>query len=150
VKGDVSLVKDVTYFVRDIVPFVERLTAASRRLVIIANISIPVPNQSAKIFRALHGEDQAPLPGHEELLPVLWDMGLLPDVRVLSPEPLRFQTRESAIETTVAQNQASGLREDPKRTIEAHFDEGFEPRPGGFAWRTPSELRMILITWQTK
>ena len=41
IQGDVTLVSSVTYFVRDIVPFVRKLEAASRRRVIILVWSEP-------------------------------------------------------------------------------------------------------------
>ena len=55
IQGDVVITADVTYFVRDIVPFVEKLTATARRRVIIAVWNIPPPNRSARLFRLVHG-----------------------------------------------------------------------------------------------
>jgi len=88
ISGDVSLASSVTYFVHDIVPCIEKMVTASRRRVIILLWSVPSPNQSAPLFRLVYGAEQAPAPGHRELLPVLWEMGLLPDVRVLPDAPL--------------------------------------------------------------
>src|SRR4030095_6268652 len=45
--GDVSLASSVTYFVHDIVLFIENMVAASRRRVLITLWSVPSPNQSA-------------------------------------------------------------------------------------------------------
>ena len=86
VEGDVALTCDVTYFVRDIVPFLEKMQAVARRRVMILVWSEPPPNRGAGLFRRVYGEPLAPMPGHRELLPVLWDMGILPDVHVL-PAP---------------------------------------------------------------
>ncbi len=86
IEGDVVLTCDVTYFVRDIVPFIEKMQSVSRRRVMIMVWSEPPPNRGAELFRRVFDEPLAPMPGHRELLPVLWDMGILPDVRVL-PEP---------------------------------------------------------------
>jgi 2-polyprenyl-3-methyl-5-hydroxy-6-metoxy-1,4-benzoquinol methylase len=72
IQGDVTLVSSVTYFVRDIVPFVRKLEAASRRRVIILVWSEPPPNLRSRLFRLVYGEELAPLPGHRALLPVLW------------------------------------------------------------------------------
>ena len=83
VEGDVVLTCDVTYFVRDIVPFLEKMQVAARRRVMILVWSEPPPNRGADLFRRVYGEPLAPMPGHRELLPVLWDMGVLPDARVL-------------------------------------------------------------------
>ena len=79
--GDVSLAASVTYFVHDIVPLHRENGRRLRRRVLITLWSVPSPNQSAPpSFRLVYGEEQAPAPGHRELLPVLWDMGILPDV----------------------------------------------------------------------
>ena len=86
VMGDVALVAHVTYFVRDIVPFLEKLRAATRRLVVISVLSEPMPNRFADFFRAFHGEPKVELPGYQELLPVLWALDVLPEVRVFPAE----------------------------------------------------------------
>ena len=88
ISGDVSMASSVTYFVRDIAPFIEKMVAASRRRVMLTLWSVPTDDQSAPLFRLVYGEEKAPVPGYRELLPVLWEMGILPDVRVLPDAPL--------------------------------------------------------------
>jgi SAM-dependent methyltransferase len=78
VVGDVALVCHVTYFVRDIVPFIEKLHRASWRRVIIVFRQHHRPIRGSEVFRVIHNQAQALVPGHEELLPLLWEMGLLP------------------------------------------------------------------------
>src|SRR5262247_2759699 len=87
-QGDVALTSNVTYFVREIVPFIEKLATAARRRVMITVWSVANPNQSAPLFRLVYGEEPVPAPGYRELLPVLWDLSLLPDVHVLPGVPL--------------------------------------------------------------
>ena len=62
IEGDVVFSGCVTYFVRDIVPFVEKLAAAARRRVMITLWSEPPPCRGAPLFRLAHGEDQELLP----------------------------------------------------------------------------------------
>ena len=105
VEGDVAVTCDVTYFIRDIVPFIEKMQSVARRRVMITVWSEPPPNRGADLFRRVYGEPLAPMPGHRDLLPVLWDMGILPDVRVL-PDPTwwedwHYPTREEAIESVI-------------------------------------------------
>jgi hypothetical protein len=85
-QGDVTLTSNVTYFVREIVPFVTKLASAARR-VMITVWSVANPNQNAALFRLVYGAEQAPVPGYRELLPVLWELGILPDVHVLPGAP---------------------------------------------------------------
>lgn len=153
VEGDVTLVFNVTYFVADIVPFVEKLVAASRRRVIIGVWSVPPPAQNAGLFRVLFEEEQVLTPGHRELLPVLWEMGVLPDVRVL---PERFArrvptppTREEAVKAWL-DNQSPRDRATAERRLEARFDELFTKAEDGYhpTWRP--DPREVLITWETR
>jgi SAM-dependent methyltransferase len=154
VEGDVSLVVNVTYFVRDVVPFIEKLVAASRERVIIATSITPPPDQTARLFQLLHGEPPSPVPSYRQLLPVLWEMGIVPDVRIL------HEARASALGGVHASRDAAldALRDrrwdDAKWTsmramFEAHFDELFEAFGGGYRRRLSGDPRMILVTWPT-
>lgn len=150
VEGDVSLVAHVTYFVREIVPFLDKLAAASRRRVLIYLESIPPPIQTADFFRLVYGEELEPVPGHPELLAVLWEMGILPDVRVLPEPPPAFPTRDAALERAL---NATWLRAEDRAVagaaIEQHFDALYVAADGGFRIRRAQNVRELLITWDT-
>jgi len=151
--GDVVITANVTYFVRDIVSFVRAMEAAARRRVVISVWSIPPPNQAAAVYEVIHGEPMAPVPGHRELLPVLWDLGILPDVRVL-PLPRRHSnrvppqpTRDQMVVAAVASQPVA----DPDRAralVEAHFDDLFAHGDEGYAPIWPAGVREMLITWE--
>ena len=155
VAGDVVVTCDVTYFVRDIVPFVRRMEAAARRRVMITVWSEPPPNRGADLFRRVYGEPQAPMCGHRQLLPVLWEMGVLPEVRVL-PDPSwwetwHFPTRDEAVESVLfGRWSREPDRERARKIFEEQFDEIFSPDGEGYRaiWRAP--MRELLITWETK
>ena len=83
IEGDVSIVSHVTYFVPDIETFIRKLEASTQRLIVIDVTATPNPNRGADVFEAMWGEKQALVPGYRELLPVLWEMGILPGVKVL-------------------------------------------------------------------
>ena len=153
IEGDVVMCSDVTYFVRDIVPFIEKMQASARRRVMILVWSEPPPNRGADLFRRVYGEPLAPMPGHRELLPVLWDIGILPDIRVLPAptwwETWQYATREEALDSVIfGRWSREGVREQARGIFEAQFDELFAPHyNGGYRaiWRTP--MRELLITW---
>ena len=158
-QGDVALTANVTYFVRDIVRFIEKLATAARRRVMITVWSVANPNQSAKLFHLVYGEEPVAVPGHRELLPVLWELGILPDVHVLpgvprvqggpmgAPLP---QTPEDAVQLAL-QGQWLGPHDHARalHLITEHFSELFASHPDGFRplWR--QEAREVLITWET-
>ena len=154
VTGDVVFSADVAYFVRDIVSFVEKLEAAARRRVMITLWSVSPPNSFGPLFRLVYGEEQAPVPGFQQLMAVLWEMGILPDLRML-PEPPWWEgdvlsTREEALQAAV---EGSWLREEDRgmarEVFDKNFDQLFSSGVDGFRplWREPS--RELLITWET-
>lgn len=155
IQGDVVVCADVTYFVRDIVPFIARLQAAARRRVILTVWSVPPRNRRAALFRLIYGEEQAWAPGYRELLAVLWDMDILPDVRAL-PEPPWWDT-----EVPVTPDQAVELalqsewlqppdQERVRALVNTHFQALFASDSEGLhpLWR--ADARELLITWETR
>ena len=154
IEGDVTLTCDVTYFVRDIVPFVEKMQLAARRRVIILVWSEPPPNRGSDLFRRVYGEPLAPMPGHRELLPVLWDLGVLPNLQVL-PDPTwwedwHYRTKEEALDSVIfGRWSGDDVRDRARRIFDEQFNELFVAEGNGYRaiWRQP--MRELLITWET-
>lgn len=153
-EADVAVSADVTYFVRDIIPFIESLEAASRRRVMLIVWSEPPPNRRAEPFRLVYGEELAPVPGHTHLLPVLWEMGILPDLRVMPLPPWwesdAIPTREEAVQLELQSSWImQGDQEYARGILEAHFDDLFGRKSDGYhpLWR--KGMRELLITWET-
>jgi hypothetical protein len=158
IQGDIAVTSNVTYFVRDIVRFIGNLETTVRRRVIITVWSVANPNQSTKLFQLVYGEPQAAVPGHRELLPALWELGILPDVQVLpglpkvpgGPMGARLpQTPEEAVQLALQgqwlapqdQARAHSLIEERFQELYAATSEGFRP-----LWR--EDARELLITWE--
>jgi hypothetical protein len=152
VTGDVLLVLHVTYFVPQIVPFIEKLVASSRERVIIGTTVTPPPNQSAALYELLNGEPLALVPGYRELLPVLWDMGIVPDVRVLDRAEATtlggiFESREEALHSAITGPRPALSEAEAMALLDARFDELFVAVAGGYRRRPSGDPRMMLITW---
>jgi hypothetical protein len=81
--GTVALVNHVTYLTREIVPFIEQLEQVGRRRVLITVNSPPPPSWHRVLYHLVHGETEEVVPGHVELVNVLWELDILPDIRVL-------------------------------------------------------------------
>jgi SAM-dependent methyltransferase len=160
-QGTVALVNHVTYFTRDIVPFIEKLErAASRRVILTVNVP-PPPSWNRVLFQLVHGEAEEVVPGHAELMNVLWEMGRLPDLKTLPPQNVRhfgpLPTRAAAV-AFAAQRLASeqwahwpaapAFEARARGRIEQHFEELFAQGADGFTPRWITGGREILITWQ--
>ena len=161
--GTLALANHVAYLTRDIVPFIEKLERAGRRRILITVNSPPPPSWQRVLFELVHGEEEVVVPGHAELVNVLWELDILPDIRVL-PLPsagpiIRVPTRETAIAGAVTRFRgdqwsfwplASDLEQRLHSILGARFDELFAAGDDGLSprWITPG--REILITWQPK
>lgn len=159
VEGDVALVAHVTYFVPKITPFIEKLRAATRRRVIVGARSVPPPNHVAPVFRLAHDVELAPVPGPDELLAVLAEMGIDAELIDVAPAalPATFpigQTPEDAVKFEVEAAVRAGWlkKEDGDRLaglVEQHFDELFAKTERGYMRRVALDARDLLITWET-
>ena len=152
VTADVALSAHVIYFVRDIVAFIQKLIASARRRVIIYINSFANPNRSDRLFHLVYGEEQATLPANRELMEVFWEMGIIPDVRVL-PIAAGGQnptTRGAAIEQALGGTWlAAGDRDKAAGVLESHFDQLFSHENDGYKALWQPQGRELLITWET-
>ena len=153
--ADISFTADVTYFIRDISAFIRQLEITASRRVMITIWSEPPPNRNGKIFQLVYGEMQSLLPGQAQLMPVLWDMGIFPDVYVLPECPWwdnqRSLVKDEAVEMVLEDRVIRPEDRDRARSlIEDNFDRLFSSSEIGFhpLWR--SDIRELLITWETK
>ena len=160
-QGSVALVNHVTYLTRDIVPFIEKLERAGSRRVILTVNAPPPPSWNRVLFRLVHGEAEEVVPGHAELMSVLWEMGRLPDLTMLLPPNVRYivplPSRAAALAYAVqrlANEQwahwpvAAAFEAHARATVEQHFDELYAQGPDGFTPRWIALGREVLITWQ--
>ena len=91
--------------------------------------------------------------GQAELLAALWEMGILPDVRVL-PEVPWWETELPKTKDDSIQKILDGSWLDPadheraRNAIEPRFEELYVASPEGYRplWRKP--MREVLVTWE--
>ncbi|HXP32294.1 MAG TPA: class I SAM-dependent methyltransferase [Stellaceae bacterium] len=160
-QGTVALVNHVTYLTRDIVPFIEKLERAGSRRVILTVNAPPPPSWNRVLFRLVHGEAEEVVPGHAELMNVLWEMGRLPDltmlasptVRLIVPLPSRAAALAFAVQRVTNEQWAhwpvaAALEARTRAMVEQHFDELYAQGADGFTPRWITMGREVLITWQ--
>ena len=152
-EADLVVSADVTYFIAEIEPFLLAMDRAARRRAALLTWTVPPPNVNAALFRRAFGVEEAPAPSFRELLPVLWEAGIAPDVRVLDewfswPEQLPTD-EQSAIGFALGELEPRDVERARERIAAALGDlyerggEVWRPR-----WRTPSQA--MLISWRTE
>jgi SAM-dependent methyltransferase len=161
-RGSLALVNHVTYLTRDIVAFVQKLEVAASRRVLITVNSPPPPSWNRELFRLVYDEAEEIVPGHVELVNVLWEMGIEPDVRMLPGATSAFPaspTRETAIQVGLALFPGDQwalwplgpeLEARVRQTLDARFDELFTLTADGYVPGWPRPGREVLITWEPR
>ena len=149
--AEIALVVDVTYFVAEIEPFLAKLDATAGRRAIVSIWDPTPPNWDAALFDLVYGEPLSPVPGQQALIPVLWEMGILPEVLIL-PEPFSwpspaFESREDAVRYALRDVEAEPGGEHEQR-LEAKFDSLFRYEAGEFQPRWRPNAPGVLITWE--
>ena len=152
--GDVIHLSDVTYFVRDIVPFIAKLHNSAARRVLIT-VWRPAPGDfNAPLRQILFGTAPPRWPGLPELAAVLWEMGLLPEIYPLpelpwwTPEAGGGLSTEAAVEFAVSQ--LGETDENARSLVEANFEQLFQRDAVGFTPRWINSAREVLLTWETR
>ena len=146
--ADLVLCANVVYGIKEIVPFLSKLNAhAHDRVVSVAWMDAP-PSIFSPLWRAVHQEERIELPALPELLPVLWEMGIFPNIEMLETGPPRaapnmdvalavarqmlFVRPESEEDRRLQQ----AAREMAVETSEGVTLRGYRPRPQAvLSWR---------------
>ncbi len=147
---DIVLCANVVYGVAEIEPFVRKLAeAASDRVAIVVYMDAPLSRMSA-LWAEVHGEKRIDMPGLPELLPVLWEMEIYPNVEMLPPATgtRTLPNLETAI--AVARHflyvEAGSEKEERLRQIAPRF---VVETPEGVAMRGGSERPQGVVWWRT-
>lgn len=97
--ADVVLCSHVVYGVADIRPFLQKLHDHARERVIMVSFVDSPQSGVAPLWEPVYGEERINLPALPELMNMLWEMGIYPSVRMLSPTgPHVFESVEAAVE----------------------------------------------------
>ncbi len=158
--GTVALVNHVTYLTRDIGSFIEKLERTGSRRVIVTVHAPPPTHRQHQLFELVYGEPEQRAPGHEALMAVLWEAGILPDLRMLggvprveSPQATRTAAIEAAVENFKGEQWAfwpyePSLKQRIADVLDAHFDSLFAAGAEGFLPNWPEYGRDVLMTWR--
>ena len=158
--GTFALVNHVVYLTPDIVPFVRALEKAGPRRVLMTVAEPPPPAWHRVLYELVYGEPEEVVPGLVELVNVLWELDILPDVHVLGP--LREPPKVSAPDREQVMRQASEKFRDQwafwplgaqvesrlAEILDKNFDELFRESEEGIEASWICLGPEVLITWQ--
>ena len=147
--ADTVVCAHVVYGVEAIEPFIRKLVAhASKRVAMFAFFEAP-PSRVAPFWRAGYGEERINMPALPELLQVVWEMDIYPDVEMLEAgSPQTFDSVDEAIEQSRRFLWVMPDTEQDKRYQEAARELLVET-PEGFVIKGARPRRQGLISWRT-
>ena len=149
--ADLVLAANVVYGVTEIVPFVQGLNDHAKDVVVIvAYMDSPVSMMSP-LWKAVHGDDRISLPGAPELLPVLWEAGICPNVQMIAPERAGSRaapSMEAAIAIARVFLQVEPGSDADERLVAAAPEYAVEAPNGGVTLRQPQVRPQAMIWWR--
>ena len=143
--ADVVLCSHVVYGVADVVSFVEKLSAYAKERVLMFMESPQA--WLSPFWSAVHLEERVDLPALPELLNVLWEKGIYPDLEMLEKRaPQAFESREAAMEQLRGRLYVSPGSKQERRLLAA-ADELLVETPEGLTVRGAHDRRQGLVSW---
>lgn len=146
--ADLALCAHVVYGVAEIEPFLRKLESHAReRVALVAYVESPL-NQTGPLWERVHGERRIHLPGLPEIVVVLWEMGIYPDVAMVPPQPPpAVSGREEALKLLRGLLYVSPDTEADRRLQESLTDMLVEV-PEGVVLSSARPRRQGIISWR--
>jgi SAM-dependent methyltransferase len=146
--ADVVLSAHVIYMVEDIRAFVTKVVAHARQKVLMPTFMRPPMARYAPFWRWVHGEDKHELPGAGELMQVLWEMDIYPDLEMFEPRPSRaFKDWLTALETLRRR-----IHVKPDTAEDAGLQRAMREllieTPDGYGMKGATPEHLALISWR--
>jgi SAM-dependent methyltransferase len=146
--ADIVLSAHVIYMVEDIRAFIAKMVAHARQQVLMPTFMRPPMARYAPFSRRVHGTDKHDLPGARELMQVLWEMEIYPDLEMFAPRPARaFKDWQTALTTLRQRIHVKPDTAEDARLQQAMRDLLIET-PDGYAIKGATPERLALISWQ--
>ncbi len=146
--ADVVICSHVLGGTNDAVPFIKKLQEHARRRVILVESMASPLSVFSEFWAEYYGEPRCELPGIPEIMALLWEMGITPDLEMLAPSPNRFvPSRETAISLLKS---VLFIREDAEddKLLLALFDQLTEHGPEGYSLKNAPPRRQGVISWE--
>jgi SAM-dependent methyltransferase len=144
--ADVVLCYNVLNYVSDIDVFMTKLDSHAREHVLVVLMEEAPTSQAYPFWRRVHGAEPARTPALAELLAVLWELDIHPDMKMLPPRPRSYRSRDAAREQLMQRlGLTAGSAEEAR--LEDALDELLEDSESGMVVRGAAVTREAFLTW---
>ena len=147
-RHDLVLCAFVLHGVVEINGFIEKLKDRAQQGVLILEHMTPPDSLVHPVWEAVHGEKRVGTPGVPELLEVLWEMDIYPDVQMFEgTRPTTVQTREQGLQLLRHLLYVKPETEQD-RSLHAAMDDLIVETPGGLTIKGVAPGRQALMSWK--
>ena len=147
--ADVVLCSHVVYVVEDIGPFVRKMDAHARRLVLAVVFQASPMSQVYGLWEQVHGERRHALPSLPQFLPVLDELGIQPQVTELEQQPPRVFGSVPEAREAVARWLFVTPETDAMTRLERALEGALREQDGLWQIEGAQPLRPCLVSWET-
>ncbi len=145
--ADVVLCAHVLYGVADVAPFIRKIESYARRSVLVVSFFDAPQSYLGPLWKAVHGQDRIDLPALPELMEVLWEMDIYPDVEMFQAGPSqRFDAHEDAVQQ-VARRLYVAPGTDRERRLRRAVEDLMVQTPDGLTLQDARPRRLGLVKW---
>lgn len=147
--ADLVVCAHVLYTAREVGPFLRKMQTHARERVVAVLFTDTPQWQLFPFWERVYGEERLRLPGLTDLMGVLWEMGVYPDLTMLPPRTSQgYPDRERARELIRARLFIAPGSEQDRRLEQAMADLLVPEPDGGVRVKGASERRAGLVTWR--
>ena len=145
-RADIVMCSHVLYPILDIVPFLEKLHAASQRACYLYLRATPLDMLTAPLWRHFHGDERCLPPGYIHALDVLYELGIYANVQVITaPFALTYPSLQNAEDELLEQlilEDSAETRRELRGLLENWLVEGTP-------WHSPPwEMASAILWWR--
>ena len=146
---ELVLCSHVVYGIADIARFIRKLEHHASRLVALVSFVDDPQAHVSGLWETVHGEPRITLPALPELVNVLWDLEIYPDV-VMAPSTRArtFESPETALEE-LTRRLFVGDNPVKEERLRAALPHSLERTSDGFVIGGAKPVRQGVITWRT-
>ncbi|MBM3948181.1 MAG: class I SAM-dependent methyltransferase [SAR202 cluster bacterium] len=147
--ADAVLCSHVLYTVEDVDAFVRKLAAHAKKRVLLPMFMEGPQSHLPPFWERVHREQRAVLPALKELMAVLWEMGIYPDLEMLeSVPPPHYDDRDNALRDLRFRLYVQpGTEKD--RLLQRAMKELLVESEDGLAIMGAGSRRLGLASWST-
>jgi SAM-dependent methyltransferase len=147
--ADVVFCASVLDGVAKVEPFIRKLELCARKKVLILQLMVSPLAMIAPFWKAVHGDDRVLPPAVPELLSVLWEMEIYPDVQMIETPPRAAQDKEA---TLALLRQVTFVQPgtDKDEQLQEAMHELVIETPAGLTIKGARSRRIALIAWSPK